>query len=77
MDINIKEKVSKQNPIRIIVKTLLYRILAFLLMFLITNLTLGNLKIALSMSIIVEIMQTLLYLSYENIWNYVSWGISN
>ena len=70
-----KKKSIRQSTKRIFAKTIIHRILGFLLMFLIVTFFSKDVKTALSMSILVEIMQTLLYFSYENVWNNVSWGI--
>lgn len=70
-----KKKNIRQSTKRIFAKTVIYRILGFSLMFLIVTFFSKDVKTALSMSILVELMQTLLYFSYENVWNNISWGI--
>ena len=65
----------KQSQKRILFKSILYRILGFLVMFIVVTCLSNSTKVALKMSIIVELLQTILYFFYENIWNSITWGL--
>ena len=65
----------KQSNKRILLKTILYRILGITIMLIVSFLYTKNYLLALSISIFTEIAQTILYLLYEYVWNNITWGL--
>ena len=70
--VNINKYQTKK---RIIIKSLLYRLLAFIFTFLTTYLFIKNYKLSIGIGIVVELLQTILYYFYEIFWNKINWGI--
>ena len=64
-----------QSKERIIIKTVLYRIIAIIMSFIINNLFFNNVKKAILLTIIIEFIQMTIYYFYEKIWNIIRWGI--
>ena len=65
----------KQTQKRIIIKTLIYRILGILITFIGGFLFTNNFKSAFIVTILIEVMQMIVYFSYEQLWNKIEWGI--
>ena len=64
-----------QSKERIIIKTVVYRIIAIIMSFIINNLFFNNVKKAILLTIIIEFIQMTIYYFYEKIWNIIQWGI--
>lgn len=64
-----------QSKERIIIKTVVYRIIAIIMSFIINNLFFNNVKKAILLTIIIEFIQMTIYYFYEKIWNIIRWGI--
>ena len=64
-----------QSKERIIIKTVIYRIIAIIMSFIINNLFFNNVKKAILLTIIIEFIQMTIYYFYEKIWNIIRWGI--
>ena len=64
-----------QTKERIIIKTVVYRIIAIIMSFIINNLFFNNVKKAILLTIIIEFIQMTIYYFYEKIWNIIRWGI--
>lgn len=59
---------------RIVVKSVFYRLFAFIFTVLVTYLNTGNVSKSLNLGFLIELLQTLLYYLNEVIWNNISWG---
>jgi uncharacterized membrane protein len=66
--------VIKQSQQRILIKTLIYRILGILITFIGGILFTNNIKSAFTVTILIELTQTLVYFIYEELWNKINWG---
>lgn len=64
-----------QSNRRIFIKSVLYRILGIIISFITANLFINNIKKALLLTILTEIIQTTIYILYEKIWNNIKYGI--
>lgn len=64
-----------QSKERIIIKTVVYRIIAIIMSFIINNFFFNNVKKAILLTIIIEFIQMTIYYFYEKIWNIIRWGI--
>lgn len=64
-----------QSNRRILIKSILYRILGIIISFITANLFINNIKKALLLTILTEIIQTTIYILYEKIWNNIKYGI--
>lgn len=64
-----------QSNRRILIKSVLYRILGIIISFITANLFINNIKKALLLTILTEIIQTTIYILYEKIWNNIKYGI--
>lgn len=64
----------KQTQKRILIKTIIYRILGVLITFIGGILFTNNIKSAITVTMLIEIVQTIVYFMYEEIWNKVKWG---
>ena len=67
----------KQTNYRIIIKTLIYRAIGILVSFSVCYFFFKNRRLAIKLSIIIEIIQTLVYYIYEYIWNEITWGVKS
>tara|TARA_B100001248_G_C27388968_1_gene461248 strand:- start:880 stop:1092 length:213 start_codon:yes stop_codon:yes gene_type:complete len=63
-----------QSQKRIIIKTIIYRILGILITFIGGFLFTNNFKSAFMVTILIEVMQMIVYFSYEQLWNKIEWG---
>ena len=54
---------------QILVKTVLYRVLGLLVMLIVGYFYTRNLKKTLEIGVVTELFQTMLYYSYEHVWN--------
>ena len=64
----------KQSQKRILIKTLIYRILGVFITFIGGILFTNNIRSALTITMLIEIVQTVVYFMYEEIWNKIDWG---
>jgi uncharacterized membrane protein len=64
----------KQSQKRILIKTLIYRILSVIITFIGGILFTNNIRSALMITMLIEIIQTVIYFMYEEIWNKIDWG---
>ena len=64
----------KQTQKRIVIKTIIYRILGLIITFLGGLLFTNNLKSAFMVTILIEVIQMIVYFSYEQLWNKIQWG---
>lgn len=60
---------------RSLVKTIIWRIISFILTIGIVYITTGNLTAAFSIGAIEVVIKFVSYYSYERIWNKIKWGI--
>ena len=67
----------KQTNYRIIIKTLIYRAIGILVSSSVCYFFFKNRTLAIKLSIIIEIIQTLVYYIYEYIWNEITWGVKS
>ena len=67
----------KQSNYRIIIKTLIYRVIGILVSFSVCYFFFKNRTLAIKLSIVIEIIQTLVYYIYEYIWNEITWGVKS
>ena len=65
-----------QSQKRIVIKTILYRILGILITFIGGYLFTKNYKNAFLITMLIEITQMIVYFIYEQLWNKIEWGIS-
>ena len=63
-----------QSQKRIVIKTIIYRILGILITFIGGFLFTNNFKSAFMVTILIEVMQMIVYFSYEQLWNNIEWG---
>ena len=61
---------------RVIVKTICYRIFMFLITAIIALVVTGSLAEALSIGVATNLLKTLTYYGYEQLWAHISWGIN-
>ena len=64
----------KQTQKRIVIKTVIYRILGILITFTGGFLFTNNFKSAFMVTILIEVMQMIVYFFYEQLWNKIEWG---
>ena len=63
-----------QTNSRIIVKSIIFRLVALVITFSITYFYTTNLRKSLKVAIFIEFIQFISYFIYENAWNNVKWG---
>lgn len=66
--------VIRQSQQRILIKTVIYRILGVLITFIGGMLFTNNIRSAITVTILIEIIQTIVYFIYEELWNKINWG---
>lgn len=67
-----------QSQWRIVIKSILYRLVAFLVTAGVTYSFTNNISQSINMGIIIEFLNTVIYYVYEQLWNIITWGyISN
>jgi uncharacterized membrane protein len=71
---NEKLRIS-QSQRRILFKTILYRLIAFALTFIVSYWATRNVKKSLRIGISVEIIQAIIYYIYEQVWNRMNWDM--
>lgn len=64
----------KPSQTRILIKTILYRLLGIMITLSITYYFTGSYKKALGIGLIVEFAQTVVYYLYEQVWSVIEWG---
>ena len=64
----------KQSQKRILIKTLIYRILGIFITFIGGILFTKNIRSAFIITMLIEIIQTVIYFIYEELWNKIDWG---
>ena len=65
----------KQTETRIAFKTFLYRIISIIISFSVGYCWTGQLLKSLYLTIFIELVQTINYFVYENIWEQINWGL--
>ena len=65
----------KQTEKRIAFKTVLYRIVSVIIAFTVGYLWTGKLLRSIYLTIFIELVQTINYFIYENIWDQIKWRI--
>ena len=65
----------KQTEKRIAFKTVLYRIVSVIIAFTVGYLWTGKLLRSIYLTIFIELVQTINYFIYENIWEQIKWGM--
>lgn len=66
---------SKQTKNRIFFKTILYRLISIIIAFCISYIWTKQFEASLYLTLFIELVQTISYFIYENLWNQVGWGI--
>lgn len=64
-----------QSQRRILFKTILYRIIAFALTFIVSYMATRNVNKSLRIGVVVEIIQAIIYYLYEQLWNRINWDM--
>ena len=64
----------KQTQKRLIVKTIIYRVLGLLITFSISYIFIKDFTKSIFSSILIEFTQTIVYYLYEMYWNTIEWG---
>lgn len=72
-----ESKYMVQTQTRILIKSIIYRIIAFMLTTIISFYFTKNYTKALQLGIIVETLNTIIYYIYEQLWNVIDWGYSS
>ena len=68
---------KRQSTKRLLVKTILYRIMGLTITFLVSYFFLGEIETSIGISIFTESIQTLLYFINECAWNLIDWENGN
>ena len=71
---NPKYNTRLQSNNRILLKSIIFRIIALIITFTITYLYTNNYRSSLKVSIFIELIQFFSYMIYELIWNNINWG---
>ncbi len=66
--------ILKQSTARIIIKSVLYRLLGILVTLIWSYLITNDLTLSIKVSLLIEVTQTIIYFLYENGWNNIKWG---
>ena len=75
-DIDVKTSYRLQSNHRILVKSVMFRLIALMITFIITYLFTSNFKKSIKVSVFIETLQFISYFIYELIWNNITWGYS-
>jgi|TARA_Y100000389_G_scaffold202406_1_gene247575 uncharacterized membrane protein len=71
---NPKNSSRLQSNNRILLKSIIFRIIALIITFSITYLYTNNLRNSLKVSFFIEFIQFFSYITYEILWNNIKWG---
>jgi|TARA_B110000858_G_scaffold85911_2_gene99330 uncharacterized membrane protein len=71
---NPKNSSRLQSTNRILLKSIIFRIIALIITFSITYLYTNNFRNSLKVSFFIEFIQFISYITYEVLWNNVDWG---
>ena len=71
---NPKNSSRLQSNNRILLKSIIFRIIALIITFSITYLYTNNLRNSLKVSFFIEFIQFISYFTYEILWNNINWG---
>lgn len=71
-DLNISTRLQSNE--RLLVKTIIFRILAIIITFTISYIYTKNFRKSFKVSIFIETLQLFLYFVNEHIWNNIKWG---
>ena len=71
---NPKNSSRLQSNNRILLKSIIFRIIALIITFSITYLYTNNLRNSLKVSFFIEFIQLISYITYEILWNNIKWG---
>lgn len=59
---------------RSIVKTITYRLLIIVSTFVVTYMITGEIELTLGITLVVNVINTVLYFIHERVWNRIHWG---
>jgi uncharacterized membrane protein len=68
-------EVIKQTNLRLIIKSIIYRIIVLFITYYFTYRLRGSHKEAIYLSFSIEIIQFIWYIFYEKLWNNIEWGM--
>lgn len=68
-------EVIKQTNLRLLIKSVIYRIIVLFITYYFTYRLSGSHKEAIHLSFTIEIVQFIWYVLYEKIWNNIEWGM--
>lgn len=71
-ELNISTRLQTNE--RLLVKTVIFRILAIIITFTISYIYTNNFRKSFKVSIFIETLQLILYFINEHIWNNIKWG---
>ena len=71
----IGEVIIKQTNLRLVTKSLIYRIIVLFITYYFTYKLSGSHREALHLSFSIEFIQFIWYILYEKIWNNIEWGM--
>tara|TARA_B100001996_G_C18374932_1_gene483078 strand:+ start:295 stop:609 length:315 start_codon:yes stop_codon:yes gene_type:complete len=71
---NPKYNTRLQSNNRILLKSIIFRIIALIITFSITYLYTKNLRSSFKVSFFIEFIQFISYITYEMLWNNIDWG---
>lgn len=71
-DLNISTRLQSNE--RLLIKTLIFRLLAITITFSMTYIYTNNFRKSMKVSIFIETLQLILYFINEHIWNNIKWG---
>lgn len=65
----------QQRVSRVLVKTLLYRVVMVVITIVVAFVITGNTADALSIGIASNVIKTVVYYGYERVWDRITWGV--
>ena len=68
---------NRQTNKRILIKTIIYRVIGFLIMLSVSYFLTKDVSLTLGISLLTEGLQLLAYFIYEHGWNGISWGLQS
>ena len=71
----IREVIIKQTNFRLLIKSLIYRIIVLFITYYFTYKYSGSHREALHLSLSIEFIQFIWYILYEKMWNNIKWGM--
>tara|TARA_Y100000590_G_C15699035_1_gene1006157 strand:+ start:637 stop:873 length:237 start_codon:yes stop_codon:yes gene_type:complete len=70
-----KQNGKRQSNKRIAVKSIIYRVIGFLIMLTVSYFLTQDVKLTFGISLLTESLQLLAYYCYEHKWNGIKWGL--